>query len=124
MLFVLVTGAAAGGFAWLSPLVVWVGSILYGVAYGLVLIGCLAEVEASMAPGRQAQANALTYSLAYLGFAVPVILTWLTRKGFAMDTLLWAVVGTAALFGLGTHLIAAWTARPAISTTDQRRSTS
>ncbi len=121
-LFAVVTAAAAAGFAWLSPVVVWVGAVLYGVAYGLILIGCLAEVETTVAPAHQARANALTYSLAYLGFAVPVVLTWLTRRGFAMENLLWAVVAAAALLWLGTGLIGSLTTRSAPAAAPPRRS--
>ena len=105
-LFLAVAAIAAAGFARRTPGLVWIGAVALGVAYGLILIGCLAQVERTLPRSRQAAATALTYCLAYLGFAVPVVTAWLVRRGFAVPTLLWALAATATALWFITSLIA------------------
>lgn len=105
-LFLAVAVVAAAGFAWRTPWLVWIAAVALGAAYGLILIGCLAEVERTLPRIRQAPATALTYCLAYLGFAVPVVTAWLVRHGFTVPTLLWGLAATAAGLWLITTFIA------------------
>ncbi len=71
--FLLATAAAAAGVAWPVPII----CVLLGAAYGLILVGGLRTVEEVAHPGDLASVNAVFYSLTYVGFAAPYLVTLL-----------------------------------------------
>lgn len=66
---------AATGQDWL----VLAAVVLLGAAYGLILVGGLATVEALAQPDDLGTLNAIFYSLTYIGFAAPLLSTIVLR---------------------------------------------
>ncbi len=79
-------GAGVGGFV-VSVVAVTTGvgalvlaaCVLFGVAYGFVLVGGLRTVEDVAAPADLGSVNAVFYSLTYIGFAAPYLATLLLQ---------------------------------------------
>ena len=69
------------------PLVV-VGSVVLGAGYGLNLVGGLTRVERSSPATELAMTNAVFYSLTYIGFAVPTVVSVLVNHWPETDVLL------------------------------------
>lgn len=69
------------------PLVV-VGSVVLGAGYGLNLVGGLTRVEHSSPATELAMTNAVFYSLTYIGFAVPTVVSVLVNHWPETDVLL------------------------------------
>ena len=72
-------------------------AVLIGVAYGTILVGGLVEVEMQAGPYDLAGMVAMFYVLAYLGFAVPYLLTLLADFG---GLALWLLVLAAVALAL------------------------
>ncbi len=93
-LFIVLTVIAALTLDRLEPVGVLVLSSLLGVAYGLVISGCLARVQMVTPPGADALMSALVYALAYAGFGLPFLLSW-ANQWLDYSTLLLVVAAVA-----------------------------
>ncbi|MDR0482197.1 MAG: MFS transporter [Cellulomonadaceae bacterium] len=69
-----------------------VAAAILGVGYGLALVAGLSEVARIAGPDQLAGLTAVYYSVAYLGFFVPMILAWLSTS-YAY----WAMLGVLAV---------------------------
>ncbi|ACZ30596.1 major facilitator superfamily MFS_1 [Xylanimonas cellulosilytica DSM 15894] len=94
----IVVGLGLGALAayTLSLVAGLVAAAVLGVGYGLALVAGLSEVTRIAEPRQLAGLTAVYYSLAYLGFFVPMVLAWLARtwtyaQMFAAGTVLAAV---------------------------------
>ncbi|WP_347957683.1 MFS transporter [Gordonia aichiensis] len=88
------------------PLAIVAATVL-GCGYGMALISCLLEVQRIAGPDDLAGLTAVLYTLTYLGFASPAIMSWVTERfesigypemfgfGIAMTVLSAAVVAVA-----------------------------
>ena len=77
-------------------LAVWVSllaAIVLGCGYGMAMIAGLLEVQRIAGPHNLAGLTAVFYSVTYLGFAVPVILAWISENRPAITY--------TAMFGVG-----------------------
>ncbi|MET7640785.1 MFS transporter [Streptomyces sp. NPDC005438] len=81
----------------LSPWLVPVLCLLLGAAYGLMVAGCLVEVEATVPRARLARAVSLVWACAYGGFALPVAVSTAHRLLGWGNGLTLVVTATAAL---------------------------
>ncbi|QAY62548.1 MFS transporter [Xylanimonas allomyrinae] len=81
-----------------------IAAAVLGTGYGLALVAGLSEVTRIAGPRHLAGLTAVYYSIAYLGFFVPMALAWLARTwsytqmfggGLLIATACLAVVGTA-----------------------------
>jgi MFS family permease len=95
-LIVVGMGLAALAAATLSLVAGLVAAAVLGVGYGLALVAGLSEVTRIAEPRQLAGLTAVYYSIAYLGFFVPMTLAWLART--------WTY---AQMFGIGMLLAAA-----------------
>jgi len=50
---------------------------VFGIGYGLTLIGCLQDCDRLALPGQLGPMTSLVYSLAYIGFGLPTAIAWL-----------------------------------------------
>jgi hypothetical protein len=62
-----------------NPILVLAASAILGGGYGVCLVGGLLEVQRIAGPDELAGLNAVFYALTYVGFALPIVLTELTR---------------------------------------------
>ena len=87
-----------------SIVLVILTAVVFGVGYGLTLVGGLTRVEHASPASELAMSNAVFYSLTYLGFALPTIIsmlagTWPERSivlGLAALAMLSLVAATRA----------------------------
>jgi MFS family permease len=93
-----------------SVALVIVGSVVLGAGYGLNLVGGLSRVERIAPAGELAMTNAVFYSLTYVGFAVPTIVSMLVDHWPETDILLGLAVLAALSFVAG--VLAQRAARP------------
>ncbi|MXP23703.1 MFS transporter [Gordonia sp. HNM0687] len=80
-LIVLAAGMALAAAA-AHTLTIWVSlvaAIVLGCGYGMAMIAGLLEVQRIAGPRNLAGLTAVFYSVTYLGFAVPVILAWISE---------------------------------------------
>jgi len=99
--FALAAVTAASGQA----AVMAVATIVFGCAYGLLLVAGLSRVEALAAPDDRASLTAIFYCLAYSGFTAPFAIA-LLRTAVPAAPLL----GGAALLALATLALTSPTA--------------
>ncbi|MFG1798130.1 MFS transporter [Nocardia sp. NPDC049149] len=91
-------GVAAVAARWQSPWMVFIASVLLGVAYGFTQFRGLVEVQQIVGPHALGTATAVYQILTYLGFAVPFLLSIAqSRTGLSPATLLLIVGGIAAV---------------------------
>jgi hypothetical protein len=89
----------------LSPWVAVVAAVLYGVSYGVCIVAGLVEVQAMARPAELAGLTGIYWSLTYLGFGLPVLLSALAGSaGTAVYDVL--LLGVAAALGACTLLVA------------------
>ena len=93
----IVVGVGLGAVAahTLALVVGMVAAAVLGMGYGLALVAGLSEVTRIAGPRHLAGLTAVYYSIAYLGFFVPMLLAWLART--------WSY---AQMFGVGLVLAA------------------
>lgn len=94
-LIVLAAGMALAAAA-AHTLAVWaslLAAIVLGCGYGMAMIAGLLEVQRIAGPHNLAGLTAVFYSVTYLGFAVPVILAWISENRPAITY--------TAMFGVG-----------------------
>lgn len=103
------TVVAAFGAAGRSVPVAFVAAALLGAGYGFVLLSGLQEVQRIAAPEHLAGLTAVFYSLTYLGFLLPMLLSALTGVA-GYPVLLLVVAGVQALclvlVWVGAHRVA------------------
>lgn len=97
-LLVVVAGYLAAAVATARPglLTVLAAGLVLGSGYGVCLVAGLREVERLAAPGELGGLNALYYSLAYLGLAIPYLLA-LAAPHLGYPSALVLTAGAAAL---------------------------
>jgi hypothetical protein len=97
-LLVVVAGYLTAALATARPglLTVLAAGLVLGSGYGLCLVAGLREVERLAAPGELGGLNALYYSLAYLGLAIPYLLA-LAAPHLGYPSALVLTAGAAAL---------------------------
>lgn len=95
LLVVAGVGALVGTAATLSPALAVPTAVLLGAGYGLCLVSGLAEVQAMADPHDLAGLTAVYYSLTYLGFVLPVVLSALVV--FASYIVMLTLVGTVCV---------------------------
>lgn len=61
-----------------SPGLALGGSLVLGIAYGICVVGGLLEIQRLASPTDLAGITGVYYSLSYLGFLLPVLLSWLS----------------------------------------------
>ncbi|GAA5191132.1 MFS transporter [Rugosimonospora acidiphila] len=77
----------------LSPAVTVLAAVLFGLGYGICIVSGLVEVQAIAEPRSLATLTGIYYSLTYLGFALPVLLSELSH----LASYRWLLSGVAAL---------------------------
>jgi hypothetical protein len=92
----------------LSPTLALLDTVLFGAGYGICIVAGLVEVQAMADPAALAGLTGIYYSLTYIGFALPVILSGLVNYAGYQSLLLGVTlvcVGCAAViaFGVGTR---------------------
>lgn len=76
------TGLLVAAFTF-DVLTLWAAiltTVVLGAGYGITLVAGLQEVDRMAAPGDLAGLTAVFYSLAYLGFGLPALLSFLTER--------------------------------------------
>ncbi|MEV8546520.1 MFS transporter [Streptomyces sp. NPDC051572] len=97
-IFVVSTCAAVAFMDSLSPWLVLLLAALLGCGYGFMLAGCLQEAERTAPAGRLGHVISVVYALAYLGFALPTLVSWLhTTTGASHGTILSGTVVLAVV---------------------------
>lgn len=81
-----------------SVALVLLAGVLLGCGYGMSLVGGLTRVERLAAPRQLAMTNACFYSLTYLGFFVPTIVSALS----GLWSVRWSLIGLAVLIAATT----------------------
>jgi hypothetical protein len=85
---------AAAAFATGSAVLLVPIALVFGSSYGLVLVAGLRRVEVLAEPEDRARMNAIFYSLAYIGFAVPLVFSLVApERG---EQIAFAVAGAAS----------------------------
>lgn len=81
-----------------SVALVLVASVVFGAGYGMNLVGGLTRVERASPATELAMANAVFYSLTYIGFAVPTVVSMLVDHWSETAVILgFAVLATLSL---------------------------
>ncbi|MFC6704469.1 hypothetical protein [Flexivirga alba] len=79
-----------------SIVLVILTAVVFGVGYGLTLVGGLTRVEHTSPASELAMSNAVFYSLTYVGFAVPTVISMLVGT-WSERSIVLGLAGLAAL---------------------------
>ncbi|MDN5744684.1 MAG: MFS transporter, partial [Nocardioidaceae bacterium] len=90
-------GLTALNFQLDQPLLLFVGALVLGAAYGLLLVGGLSRVESVSEPEDRSRVNAVFYAISYIGFALPYLFVLLTDDLIGPAPLMWIGAGVAVL---------------------------
>ena len=89
VLFVAGTALAVAAATVQSVGLVVLAAAVFGIGYGLTLIGCLQDCDRLALPGQLGPMTSLVYSLAYIGFGLPTAVAWLHESfGFGHTAML------------------------------------
>ncbi|GAA3702399.1 MFS transporter [Arthrobacter ginkgonis] len=112
VLFVAGTALAVAAATGQSVGLVVLAAAVFGIGYGLTLIGCLQDCDRLALPGQLGPMTSLVYSLAYIGFGLPTAIAWLHESfGFRHTSMLAWIAAIAAAANL-TGALAAKARRP------------
>jgi MFS family permease len=90
----------------LSPWVVLGLAVVLGCSYGLMIAGCLQDVERTAPPALLARMISTVYALAYIGFGLPTLVAWVNSTTGTPHAviLLWTITMAAVAVLIGRLL--------------------
>jgi len=98
-LLLVIAGLLVAAFAF-DVLTLWAAlltTVVLGAGYGITLVAGLQEVDRMAGPRELASLTAVFYSLAYLGFGLPALLSFLSERfGFGYPVMYCALAAVAA----------------------------
>ncbi len=87
-----------------SPALALAGAVVLGIAYGICVVGGLLEIQRLAGPADLAGITGVYYSISYVGFLLPVLLSWLSGSlgyGALLGGVTVVCAGCLALVSIG-----------------------